>query len=193
MKDLTGWDLLVYEMIKKKFGYNTFTLTELYMFEENFKAIYSNNYHIKDKIRQVLQHLRDFNLLEFSKSTKGEYKLVNFEKDINDISAENINDVIYLITNESMPNWINIGHTSSILEKLQTINKNFIPAPFILKRKIVTNNKVKTNLLLSLISNAISISNKFSENKTDENLGFYNITEEQGIKIFDFIEDIYNN
>lgn len=160
----------------KKFKYDIFTLKEIYAYEKIFRITYPNNLHIKDKIRQTLQNLRDLNLLIFSQIKKGEYRLIKYEEDY-EIEV-NDNEVIYLITNESMPNWINIGFTNSINEKLQTINKNFLPTPFNLKRKIITNNSNKTTLLLSLISNAISITDNFKTISSQDNKGFYNISEE---------------
>lgn len=52
----------------------TFTLKEIYAFEEKLKQKYPNNNFIKDKIRQQLQFLRDKGLLEFK--TRGVYKKI---------------------------------------------------------------------------------------------------------------------
>lgn len=50
-----------------------FLLKEIYSFEEDLKNRHPQNYHIKDKIRQQLQILRDNNYLEYV--DKGYYKL----------------------------------------------------------------------------------------------------------------------
>jgi type II restriction enzyme len=50
------------EEIKKQ----SFTLNELYAFENELKTKYPNNKHIKDKIRQQLQLLRDKGLINFN-------------------------------------------------------------------------------------------------------------------------------
>ena len=63
-KELKGWILAVMQCIdtiKKP----EFRLDEMYAFEENLKQEYPNNRHVKDKIRQQLQCLRDFGYLEF--------------------------------------------------------------------------------------------------------------------------------
>ncbi|GIZ08119.1 DpnI domain-containing protein [Flavobacterium sp. UMI-01] len=63
--DARGWILDVLncvEDIKKP----TFTIDELYAFENKLKIKYPNNNHIKDKIRQQLQFLRDKGLIEFN-------------------------------------------------------------------------------------------------------------------------------
>ena len=43
----------------------TFTLDEVYQFEDKLKLKYSNNNFIKEKIRQQLQYLRDQGFVEF--------------------------------------------------------------------------------------------------------------------------------
>nr|WP_244200117.1 hypothetical protein [Flavobacterium limicola] len=52
----------------------SFTLDELYTFENKLKIKYPNNNHIKDKIRQQLQFLRDKGLIEFN--GRGNYKKI---------------------------------------------------------------------------------------------------------------------
>lgn len=51
-----------------------FNLDEMYAFEEDFKKAYPDNRHIKDKIRQQLQYLRDFGYLEFI--GRGKYRKI---------------------------------------------------------------------------------------------------------------------
>ena len=74
MKDLKGWNLLVYDVIVKNFGYRVFSLNDIYQFEGYFKLYYPNNHFIQDKIRQILQVLRDKGMLEFV--NEGHYKLI---------------------------------------------------------------------------------------------------------------------
>jgi len=50
-----------------------FNLDDLYHFESELKILHPENNHIKDKIRQQLQFLRDKNYLEFLGN--GRYKL----------------------------------------------------------------------------------------------------------------------
>lgn len=54
---------------------NTFTLDEIYAFEEKLKQKYPNNHFIKDKIRQQLQILRDKGIIEFV--SRGCYRKTN--------------------------------------------------------------------------------------------------------------------
>jgi len=74
MKNLKGWNLIVYEVIVNNFGSRTFSLDEIYRYEDYFKSCYPNNNFIRDKIRQILQILRDKGLLEFI--NEGHYKVL---------------------------------------------------------------------------------------------------------------------
>lgn len=70
--ELKGWILDTMKCIDK-LGKNEFTLDEMYSFENLLSQKYADNKHIKDKIRQQLQFLRDKGYLEFKGS--GKYKL----------------------------------------------------------------------------------------------------------------------
>lgn len=61
---LKGWKL---EVLKCAQSINSkeFTLNEINKYEPYLKEKYPNNNHITDKIRQQLQYLRDFGLIEF--------------------------------------------------------------------------------------------------------------------------------
>src|SRR5690606_11028759 len=74
-KDAKGWILDIMscvDLIKKE----TFTLDEVYKFEQKLKLKYPNNNFIKDKIRQQLQLLREKGIIEFVR--RGNYKKVNY-------------------------------------------------------------------------------------------------------------------
>lgn len=69
-----GWILdlmLCVDLIKKE----TFTLEDVYKFEDKLKLKYPKNNFIKDKIRQQLQILRDKNIIDFV--GRGIYKKIN--------------------------------------------------------------------------------------------------------------------
>lgn len=55
-------------------GKKEFTLRDIYKFESYLSRQHPNNRHIKEKIRQQLQILRDRNYLQFN--SRGEYRLV---------------------------------------------------------------------------------------------------------------------
>lgn len=71
--DMRGWTLVVLkciEMLKSR----TFSLQELYCYESMLATRHPGNKHIKEKIRQQLQVLRDKGILEFRSS--GNYELI---------------------------------------------------------------------------------------------------------------------
>jgi type II restriction enzyme len=53
----------------------TFTIEEMYRFEDELRTNYPSNRHIKEKMRQQLQVLRDKGYLEFV--GRGSYRLVD--------------------------------------------------------------------------------------------------------------------
>ena len=67
-----GWLLDVMRSIEK-LGKREFTLDDVYVFEKELSKIHPENKHIKDKIRQQLQVLRDKGYLEFV--SRGYYQL----------------------------------------------------------------------------------------------------------------------
>jgi type II restriction enzyme len=70
-----GWLLDIMacvDLIKKE----TFSLEDVYIFEQKLKLKYPNNNFIKDKIRQQLQLLRDKGIIEFV--NRGIYKKINY-------------------------------------------------------------------------------------------------------------------
>jgi type II restriction enzyme len=71
--ELKGWILDIMNCIDK-LGVNEFTLNEMYAFENLLSIKHPSNKHIKDKIRQQLQFLRDKGYLYFV--GKGRYRLV---------------------------------------------------------------------------------------------------------------------
>lgn len=59
-----GWLLDIMRCIEK-LERQKFSLNDIYFFEKELKLLYPDNHHIKDKIRQQLQVLRDKGYLEF--------------------------------------------------------------------------------------------------------------------------------
>jgi type II restriction enzyme len=72
-RDTKAWILDVMNCIESLQN-NVFTLEQIYSFEDQLRLKYPNNNHIKDKIRQQLQLLRDKGLLEFV--DRGKYKKI---------------------------------------------------------------------------------------------------------------------
>lgn len=67
-----GWLLDIMNCIEK-IGKKDFSLEEFYVFENFLSKLHPDNKHVKEKIRQQLQVLRDCNYLEFVQ--KGKYQL----------------------------------------------------------------------------------------------------------------------
>ncbi|MEA3273617.1 MAG: DpnI domain-containing protein [Patescibacteria group bacterium] len=70
--ELKGWILDIMKCIDK-LGKKKFSLEEMYSFEKILSEKYPENNHIKDKIRQQLQFLRDEGYLDFL--SRGIYRL----------------------------------------------------------------------------------------------------------------------
>ncbi len=63
------WDDELMRVINQRWNVGErFTLNEVYEFEEHFSQLYPANRHIRDKIRQTLQNLRDMGLIQFVES-----------------------------------------------------------------------------------------------------------------------------
>lgn len=60
------WDSELDRLVKERWRVGQcFSLLEVYDFEPRFRRLYPNNAHLRDKLRQTLQHLRDGGVLEF--------------------------------------------------------------------------------------------------------------------------------
>ena len=69
-----GWLLDIMRSLEK-LGRLEFTLDDIYAFESELSKLHPKNKHIKDKIRQQLQVLRDKGYLDFT--ARGRYQLAN--------------------------------------------------------------------------------------------------------------------
>lgn len=72
--DQRGWTLLTLRLVRA-LGKSTFRLDDVYALEDEFAKAYPDNRHVRDKIRQQLQELRDLGVLEFVR--RGEYRLLD--------------------------------------------------------------------------------------------------------------------
>jgi type II restriction enzyme len=71
---LRGWTSLVLSVVRR-LGKKEFTLAEIYAHEGMMHAVYPENSHVRDKIRQQMQVLRDLGYVEFL-SKRGEYRML---------------------------------------------------------------------------------------------------------------------
>lgn len=72
-KDAKGWLLSVMRHIEQ-LGKKHFSLSEIYAFEAELSRLYPNNRHVRHKIRQQLQVLRDHGRLAFN--GRGSYEVI---------------------------------------------------------------------------------------------------------------------
>lgn len=72
--DARGWTLLTLRLVRGM-GMKEFSLADIYKLEGQFGKAYPGNRHVRDKIRQQLQILRDLGLLAFE--GRGEYRLLD--------------------------------------------------------------------------------------------------------------------
>jgi DNA-binding HxlR family transcriptional regulator len=67
------WDDELLDLISKKWKIGqSFTLEDIYQFENHFSKLYPKNNFVEDKLRQTLQHLRNKGYVEF-KNKRGNY------------------------------------------------------------------------------------------------------------------------
>jgi len=185
--DLKGWNYIVYILIKNNFEENVFSLSELYQYEKYFAQVYPRNMHIKDKLRQTLQNLRDKELIAFV--SRGQYKMNNeFDESNQNIVEE---DQIYLLSNPSIPQWVKIGRTNSIERRLKELYNTSVPLPFEVVEIIKTETRESSEILEKSIHNIIDTLNPGLRKNTEANKReFFKMTPEEGKKIFGLVSNI---
>lgn len=68
-----GWLLAVLACVER-LNKRDFTLRELYAFDADLQELFPGNQHVREKIRQQVQRLRDMGVLEFS--ARGAYRVI---------------------------------------------------------------------------------------------------------------------
>lgn len=185
---LKGWNFIVYILIKNNFNYNPFTLNSLYAFESSFRQVYPDNFHIKDKLRQTLQNLRDKGLVTFH--SKGNYQLIQ-EVTLEQPSESTKQNMVYLLSNESIPDWVKIGRTNAIDRRLKELYNTSVPLPFKLVDSIQTNSSADAHLLERSIHSIIDTLNPSLLKQTEANKReFFKMTPDEGKSIFKLVHQI---
>ncbi len=138
-------------------------------------------------MRQTLQNLRNKGLLIFI--SKGIYKLTT-EEEVSEIPNEK-QELVYLLSNDSMPGWVKIGRTSSIKRRLKDLYNTSVPLPFKLEHSILAYNYEQSQILEKSIHNIIDTINpnlrKYTEAKRRE---FFKLTTEEGKSVFELVSKI---
>lgn len=186
--NLKGWDFIVYILLKNNFKYNIFKLSDLYAFEPYFCQVYPENIHVKEKLRQTLQHLRDKGLLIFI--TKGIYQLMQ-QPLIESAQEKRHQELVYLLSNEAIPGWVKIGRTNSIDRRLKELYNTSVPLPFKIEETLITNTSEESNLLEKSIHNIIDTINPALRKMSSANRReFFRITPDEGKTIFNLVTKI---
>jgi hypothetical protein len=184
---LKGWNYIVLKLIENHFKNIEFTLNEIYSFVPYFKTAYPKNNHIEDKIRQTLQNLRNKGMISFEGS--GKYRLLK-SKEL-EISSVIRNEFVYLISNEAMPNWVKIGKTYSLDQRLKELYNTSVPLPFKLVEYIKTKDSEEARTLEYCLHQIIDTINPNLRKNTDANRReFFNMSLNEGINVFKLVSKI---
>jgi hypothetical protein len=187
-KQLKGWDQITHTLITSKFNGRAFTLKDLYAFEPRFRLVYPDNAHIKDKIRQVLQHLRDKNLIVFLGN--GMYELTPMHV-TNTAEYPSNRELVYLLSNESIPGWVKIGRTKSIEDRLKSLYNTSVPLPFKVEDTITTDTTEQSRTVERSIHSIIDTLNPDLRKNTEASKReFFRMTPEEGKSIFSLVTTI---
>lgn len=187
-QNLIGWNFIVYTIIRNNFKFRSFKLDELYAFEKHFSLVYPSNYHVKAKIRQTLQYLRNKEMLEFQ--GRGQYKLYQTRKQ-EQVIYDNTRELVYLLSNESIPGWVKIGRTNSIERRLKELYNTSVPLPFKVEDEILTNTLEESSVLEKSIHSIIDTLNPDLRKNTDAyKREFFKMSPEEGKSIFKLVSRI---
>lgn len=187
---LKGWNYIVYTLIKNHFKLKPFALKDLYAFEPYFALVYPANYHVKDKLRQTLQNLRNKGLLVFQ--ARGQYRLALY-MEVEPSVKEPTQEVVYLLSNEAMPNWVKIGRTGSIERRLNDLYNTSVPLPFKVESLLVTDSKEASMTLEKSIHQIIDTLNPALRKHTEASRReFFTLTVQEGKQVFALVSKIIN-
>lgn len=187
-KKLKGWNFIVYTLIKNNFKSELFNLSDLYKYEPYFSLVYPSNYHIKAKLRQILQNLRDKGLLQFKEY--GNYQLI-YDDVLIPINEENHQELVYLLSNESIPGWVKIGRTNSVDRRLKELYNTSVPLPFKVEETITTNTLEESRVLEKSIHSIIDTLNPNLRKHTEAyKREFFMMSTDEGKSIFKLVTQI---
>lgn len=193
--ELKGWNYIVYELIKKQFNNRVFSLSDIYKYVPEFKKVYPENNHIEEKIRQILQKLRDKGLVRFI-GNKGKYELINKESQKIETKIEKkkeTDEVVYLLSNDSIPGWVKIGRTSSIDSRLKDLYNTSVPLPFKLEDVIKTNTHEDSKKLEKSIHMILdTINPDLRKNTEAKKREFFRLSIEKAKEVFNLVRVINN-
>lgn len=185
LDDLRGWNYIVYLLIKNNMGNREFKLEEIYAYEPYFKSVYPNNTFIKDKIRQILQNLRDKGYLQFI--SRGKYQLIEVS-DWMVVEEDHTQELVYLLSNEAMPGWVKIGRTKQIERRLKDLYNTSVPLPFKEEYTIPTTTFNESHTLERSIHEIIdTINPNLRKNTEASKREFFNLSIDDAKRVFELV------
>jgi len=189
MDELTGWNYVVYSVIKANFSKGRFSLNEIYKYFTHFKTIYPENHHIEAKIRQTLQNLVRYEMLIRHKP--GTYQAIIQHAPLEQTDIPKSKDYVYLVSNESIPGWVKIGRTNSIQKRLRTLYNSSVPFPFKLE-KVIETQSIRHSLALEKgIHSFIDTVNPSLRKETEASKReFFKLPVDKGVEIFIIVEEM---
>ena len=189
--NLKGWNLIIFQLIESKFESREFTLEDIYKYEDDFKKVYPNNFHIKDKIRQILQKLRKKELLTFV-NNQGVYQLKTSVKKVYELK-ETFNEYVYLLSNESIPDWVKIGRTINIDKRVKELYNTSVPLPFKLEDSVEVSSLNDSRILERSIHSIIDTINPSLRKDTEASKReFFKMTVGEAKRVFELVRLINN-
>lgn len=87
--------------------------------------------------------------------------------------------IIYVLTNEAMPNYIKIGKTKDLKKRLSSLNNTSVPEPFEVFYASLVNN-------VDFVERQIHLA--FSDKRTAKNREFFSVSPDQVVAILKIIE-----
>ncbi len=190
-KALSGWNYIVYQLVLNNYKDKSFSLVEIYEFEKEFQKVYPANFHIKDKIRQILQNLRDLNYLLFLGN--GTFRVIPNKISKILVTLPDQPNFVYLLSNSSLPEWVKIGRTNDLDRRLKELYNTSIPTPFKLEQSIKTVNTEKAKIVETSIHTLIDSLNPLLRKETEaKNREFFKISIDLGKELFNLANRIIN-
>jgi hypothetical protein len=140
---------------------------------------------VKDKIRQILQNLRDKGYLQFI--SRGKYQLIEVS-DWMVVEEDNTQELVYLLSNEAMPGWVKIGRTKQIERRLKDLYNTSVPLPFKEEYTIPTTTFNESHTLERSIHEIIdTINPNLRKNTEASKREFFNLSIDDAIRVFDLV------
>ena len=123
----------------------------------------------------------------------GEYYLNIENSDLAVKEEDYIPNYVYLLSNPSIPDWVKIGRTKSINDRLNQLYNTSVPLPFNLETSIETPSLKKSLIVEQSIHSIIDTINPSLRKDTPAyRREFFKLTVNQGLKVFDLVEKVIN-